>query len=326
MIDCHTHVGLHGFAIGEATNETNERNDPFATYNNALDAYNPLDFYVEEARNEGITTISPGPGSVNPFNGSFIAVKTYGITPEEFLIKDNVAMKIAFGFNPKNRYKEKKISSRMTIAAFIRSTLYEAKQYLAKKEAANGDVTKEPTYSAKYEALIPVLKKEIPLKAHAHTVTDILTAIRIAKEFDVKLTIEHCTAGRTIAEYLGKQGYPIAAGPVANPANKPEVADKSWETAGILDNAGCHVSITCDAPVTLLSDLRISAGRCRAAGMNGFHALQAITIHPAEHIGIADRVGSIEVGKDADFLITDGDALSIDTHILSVYINGKKVK
>ena len=199
----------------------------------------------------------------------------------------------------------------------MREALEKAKRYMAKKEKG------EDVYDAQCEALIPVLKREIPLKAHAHRSDDIMTAIRIAKEFNLKITIEHCTEGHLIVDELKAAGVPVAVGPTLSNATKPELLNKSWTTPGILAAAGIPVSIITDAPVIPQQYLSLCAGMAVKAGMDPFQALQAITIHPARHIGVDDRVGSLEPGKDADIVLTDGDPLVSDTVVKYVLVDGK---
>ena len=213
----------------------------------------------------------------------------------------------------------------MTTAAILREMLFKAREYMAKKEAAGDDIFKRPAFDMKMEALIPVLKKEIPLKAHAHAAVDILTAVRIAKEFDVKLTLEHVTEGHLIVDELAEINVPLAVGPTLTDATKFELRNKSWTTPGILAKAGCQVSIITDSPVIPQEYLPLCAGLAVKAGMDPFMALQAITINAAKHAGIADRVGSLEVGKDADILITDGCPFEVSTKIEHVFVNGKEI-
>ena len=198
-------------------------------------------------------------------------------------------------------------------------------EYMERKEAAGEDVLKRPAFDMKLEALIPVLKGEIPLKAHAHRADDICTAIRIAKEFGVKLTLEHCTEGHLIADKVAASGAPVAVGPTLTNASKIVLVNKTFDTPGILAKAGCQVSIITDAPVIPQQYLPLCAGLAVKAGMDPFAALQAITINPAKHLGIADRVGSLEVGKDGDVVIADGDVMVSDTRVLTVFLNGQRV-
>ena len=235
-------------------------------------------------------------------------------------------MKGALGENPKRCYRDKGNFARMSTASVIRNMLFKAKEYLAKKEAAGDDLSKEPGFDFKCEAMIPVLKKEIPLKIHAHQANDILTAIRLAKEFDVDLTLEHVTEGHLIADKLAETNYPMAVGPSLTHASKFELQNKSWTTPGILAAKGCQVSIITDSPVIPQEYLPLCAGLAVKAGMDPFEALKAITINPAKHIGIADRVGSLEVGKDADIVLCDGDPMVSDTVVKAVYIDGNLIQ
>ena len=241
------------------------------------------------------------------------------------MIGDGVAMKCAFGENPKRVYRDKKDSSRMTTAALLREMLFKAREYMEKKEAAGEDVSKKPAFDMKMEALLPVIRREIPLKAHAHASEDLFTALRIAKEFNVRITLEHVTEGHLIVEELAKENVPLAVGPTLTNASKFELRNKSWITPGVLAAAGCQVSIITDSPVIPQEYLPLCAGLAVEAGMDPFAALQAITINPAKHAGIEDRVGSLEVGKDADFVIVDGCPMQINGKVKQVFINGKEV-
>ncbi|MBQ1877408.1 MAG: amidohydrolase family protein, partial [Erysipelotrichaceae bacterium] len=289
----------------------------------AEDSFNPMDPSVRNAARGGVTSVATGQGSANAIGGTWIAVKTTGICVDDMIIKAPVAMKGAFGENPKRCYRDKGNFARMSTAAVIRNMMFKAQEYLQKKELAGDDIAKRPPFDFKCEAMIPVLKKEIPLKLHAHQANDILTAIRLAKEFDVLLTIEHVTEGHLIADKLAECPYPLAVGPSLTHASKFELQNKSWKTPGILAAKGCQVSIITDSPVIPQEYLPLCAGLAVKAGMDSFDALKAITINPARQIGITDRVGSIEVGKDADLVITDGDPMISDTAIKTVFIDGK---
>jgi imidazolonepropionase-like amidohydrolase len=234
-------------------------------------------------------------------------------------------MKCAFGENPKFCYKEKGISSRMTTAAKLRETLLKAQEYHAKKDYAGEDLSKRPAFDMKLEALGDVLSGALPLKAHAHRADDIFTAIRIAKEFNLGLTLEHVTDGHLIASYLAKEGFPVAIGPTLGHASKYELRNKTFETPGILANAGCKVSIITDSPFIPQQYLSLCAGLAVKSGMNPYDALKAITIQSAIHLGISDRVGSLEVGKDADVLIATGDILDLTTELQAIFVNGDPI-
>lgn len=324
LVEAHCHIGLHGFAIGAEGIDVNEKSDVVTPQLRAIDAFNPMDRRVSDGLKAGITTICTGPGSANAIGGTFVAVKTVGNVADEMVIKNPAAMKCALGENPKKVYAQKSNGTRMSTAAKIREALYTAMEYQKRIENADGDVSKLPKFDMKSEALLPVLKKEIPLKIHAHRSDDICTAIRIAREFDVLLTIEHCTEGHLIADYLGKCGYPAAVGPTNNSPSKAELANKSYETPGVLSKSGVQVSITTDAPVIPLTNLTLAASYAIKNGMDRFEALRAITINPANHIGVGNRVGSIEVGKDADIVVADGDIFDLYTKINSVFVNGNR--
>lgn len=325
FVEAHCHIGLDGYGIGYEGHDYNELNDPVTPQVQAIDGINPFDPCMKMAAKAGVTCFATGPGSSNSIGGTFAAIKPVGTRVDNMIVKFPVAMKCAFGENPKRCYQKQGISSRMTNAAKIREALNKAKVYKAKIEAAGDDASKLPAYDQKSEALIPVLNHEIPLKAHAHQANDIFTAIRIAKEFGVGLTLEHVTEGHMIVDELAKENLPLAVGPTFGHASKFELQNKTWETPGILAKAGCHVSIITDAPVTPLHYLPLCAGLAIKAGMDEYDALRAVTINPAEHIGIADRVGSLEEGKDADVVIVDGCPFDVTGVIKHVLINGEEV-
>ncbi len=322
FVEAHGHIGLDGYGIGYEGQDYNEMGDILSPHLRAIDGIKPGDFAFYEAAAAGVTCVATGPGSANVLGGTFAAIKTTGRRVDVMVVKAEVAMKCAFGENPKRCYRDKGNSSRMSTAAKLREMLYKAKEYSDKLREAETDPSKAPGYNMKLEAMVPVMRGEIPLKAHAHQADDMFTAIRIAKEFDVKLTLEHCTEGHLVADLLAEEGYPLAVGPTFGNASKYELRQKTWDTPAILDAAGCHVSIITDSPVTPQKYLPLCAGFAVAAGMSPFHALQAITINPAEHIGIADRVGSLAVGKDADIVITDGCPFAVETKVLCVLIDG----
>ena len=325
FVDAHSHLGLDNYGMGYEGQDYNEMGDIVAAHLRAIDSFNPMELGVRKALEGGVTTVGTGPGSANVLGGTFIAVKTCGICVDDMIVKDPVAMKCAFGENPKRCYRDKGDSARMTTAAKLREMLFAARDYMERKEAAGGDIAKSPKFDMKLEALIPVLKGEIPLKAHAHRADDICTAIRIAKEFGVKMTLEHCTEGHLIPEVVARSDFPAAVGPTLTNASKIELVNKSFETPGVLARAGIQVSIITDNPVIPQSYLPLCAGLAVKAGMDPFAALQAITINPAKHLGIADRVGSLEVGKDGDVVIVNGDPMVSDSTITAVLVNGEKV-
>lgn len=320
LVQAHCHVGLDDFGgPGGAQHDYNESTSPCTPEVRGLDSYYSFDKGVSDARKGGTTTICTGPGSSNVLGGTFLIIKTYGKCVEETVMVPDAAMKCAFGEN----VKKNGVKTRMMIAAKLREMLFKTKEYAAAKDAAKDDPKKMPKFDMKLEAMIPVIRGEMPLKAHCHRTDDICTAIRIAKEFGVKLTLEHCTEGYMIPEIVAASGYPVAVGPNLTNSGKKENMYKEWANAKILDEAGVPVSIITDAPVTPEQYYTLCAAECVKAGMNPFRALQAITINPARHIGVEDRVGSLEVGKDADILLTTGDILEIATVMKKVIIDGK---
>ena len=313
FVEAHCHTGLDGYGIGYEGRDYCELNDLVTPQLRAIDGINPFDPCFQHAREAGVTCIGTGPGSADVLGGTFAAVKTAGKRIDKMVVKYPVAMKCAFGENPKNCYQDKGDTSRMTTAALLRNELFKAKAYMEKKEAAGDDVQKQPEFNLKLESLIPVLKKEIPLKAHAHQANDIFTALRIAKEFGLDITLEHVTEGHMIADELAGEHVPMAVGPTLTHATKFELQNKSWTTPGVLASMGCQVSIITDAPVIPQEYLPLCAGLAVKAGMDEFDALKAITINPAKHLGVEDRVGSLEVGKDGDVVVMSGSPLRVES-------------
>ncbi len=325
FVDAHSHLGLDGYGIGFEGQDYNERNDICTPQLRGIDSFNPMDPSVAMAAKGGVTCVGTGPGSSNVLGGTFFAVKTAGRCVDDMIVKNPIAMKCAFGENPKRCYKDVNNYARMSTASKLREMLFKAQDYKARKEAAGDDPLKKPAFDMKLEAMIPVLEKKIPLKAHAHQANDILTAIRIAKEFDVDMTLEHCTEGHLIVDEVKKSGFPCAVGPSFGHASKVELQNKTWETPGILAAAGCQVSIITDAPVTPQQHLALCAGFAVKAGMDPYEALKAITINPAKHLGVDDRVGSLEVGKDGDVVVFEGSPMEVSSRPSLVVINGEKI-
>lgn len=325
FIDAHSHLGLAGYGIGYEGTDYNEMNDIVTPHLRGIDGFKPMQPSLEHASRAGVTTVCVGPGSANVLGGTFFAVKTVGRCVDDMIVRDPIAMKCAFGENPKRCYRDKCDSSRMTTAAKLREMLFKAREYERKIVAAGEDESKLPAFDMKLEALRPVIRGELPLKAHAHATEDIFTAIRIAKEFGVRLTLEHVTEGHLIVEELAKAGYPCAVGPSLTDASKWELRNKSFTTPGILARAGIQVSIITDADVIPQEYLPLCAGLAVKSGMDPFDALQAITINPAKHAGIEDRVGSLEAGKDADIVITNGSPFEVSTSVCAVFVNGVNI-
>ncbi|WP_418290638.1 amidohydrolase [Massilicoli timonensis] len=326
FIDAHCHLGMEETAIGFEGNDVNEMSDPITPQMRAIDALNPMDETLQNAYAGGVTTVCSGPGSANVIGGTFCVYKTYGTCIDEMIVKYPAAMKCAFGENPKRVYAQKdRIKTRMNTAALLRETLFKTKEYAAKKEAAGDDVSKLPAFDMKLEAMIPVIRKEIPLKAHAHRADDILTSIRIAKEFDLNMTLDHCTEGHLIIKQVVDSGFDAIVGPALTHKTKFELKNLTFATAGILSKAGMCVAINTDSPVVPQEYLPICAGLARKSGMDAFEALKAITINPAKILGVDDRIGSLRVGKDADLVMTEGDPLDTSGVIMMTMIDGKIV-
>lgn len=320
-VEAHCHLGMSNQQ--PEVGDHNEKSDPITPQMQVIDGFNPYHEQLAIAAQNGVTTVCTGPGSANIIGGTFGAFKTVGKRADDMVVKHPIAMKCAFGFNPKNAYggAKKAPYTRMGTAALMREFLQKCKQYLEDKESG-----KEPAYNLKMEAMIPVLKKEIPLKAHAHRTDDIFTAIRIAKEFDLLLTLDHCTDGLLIADELAAEGFPALCGPAFFVAKKSEVINKSFATPAVLHKAGVSVSIITDASVTPIKYLPLCAGLAVREGLPLEEGWKAITINPATHTGIADRVGSLEPGKDADVVIWTADPLTyIGGTACTTIINGKVV-
>lgn len=328
LIDGHCHIGMWEEGIGFEGEDGNEAVEPITPHLRAIDGINPMDQGFQDAIEGGVTCAVTGPGSANVIGGSFAAIKTYGKKIDDMIIKDPVAMKIAFGENPKRVYDEQHKSpvTRMAIAALLRETLFEAKKYMEDLDASKEDPDQKPDFDIKLHSMLPVLKKEIPLKAHAHRADDIFTALRIAKEFDLDITLDHCTEGHLIVEELKAAGKPCLIGPTFGSRTKVELRNKSFETPKILTDAGIKTAIITDSNVIPIQHLPMCAGMAVKAGLAEEEAWRAITINPAEITGIDDKVGSLKVGKDADIAIFKGNPLlDVDYETVITIIDGKIV-
>ena len=323
-VDAHCHIGLDNEAVGWEGKDYNEIVDPVTPQMRAIDSIYPQDEAFDLALQGGVTTACTGPGSANVVGGTFVAIKLWGNRVDNMIVKDPIAMKCAFGENPKRCYGQgakKAPMTRMGVAAVLRELLFKTQRYMQDK--AQG---KNPGFDMKLEAMIPVLEGKLPLKCHAHRADDILTSIRIAKEFGVKLTLDHCTDGAIIADELAKEGYPAFVGPSLGSKSKIELANKSFTTPGILHEAGVKVSIITDAPVIPLQYLPMCAGMAADAGLPMEEAWRAITINPAVSVGIDHRVGSLEPGKDGDVVIWTADPLTtVSAQAYLTIVDGKIV-
>ena len=328
FIDAHSHIGMWEDSVGFEGADGNEDSDPVTPHLRAIDAINPFDRSFEEAIAGGVTCVATGPGSANVIGGQFCVIKTYGKRIDKMVIKEPAAMKVAFGENPKSVYHEKHQApqTRMATAAILREALFKAKEYLNKKlEAEKDDEKDPPEFDIKSESLIKVLNKEIPLKAHAHRADDIFTAIRIAKEFDVNLTLDHVTDGYLIVDELKEENIPCIVGPNLTDRSKVELKNLDFKNPGILAKNGILVAIMTDHPVIPQKYLTLCAALACKSGMDELEALKAITINPAKILGVDSRVGSIKEGKDADIVIYSGHPFELFSEVEYVLINGQVV-
>lgn len=323
LIEAHCHMGITEEKKGMEGDDCNETVDPMTPQLRAIDAINSMDAAFDDAVRAGITAAMIGPGSSNVVGGQFAFVKTKGRRIDDLIVKAPAAMKVAFGENPKVNYggQGKSPATRMAVAAMLREELTKALQYKRQKEMQAEDFQK----NLRYEAWLPVLEGQIPLKAHVHRADDIFTAIRIAKEFGLSMTLDHCSEGHLIAEEIRESGFPVIVGPSLASRSKIEIQNLSFKTAGILQKQGIKVSIMTDHPVSLIESLPLCAGLAVKAGLPMMEGLRAVTVYAAEICGVSERVGSLEIGKDADIAIFDGNPMEVFTNTLMTVIDGKMV-
>ncbi len=329
FIDAHCHLGMWEDGLDFEGDDGNEDTDPATPQLRAIDAINPLDRCFEEAREAGITTVVTGPGSANPIGGQLCAIKTAGICTDEMVLKAPCAMKMALGENPKNTYHGKSQTpvTRMATAAIIREQLRMAAEYSKQLLKAQDDPEEdEPEYDAKSEALLPVIRGELPVHFHAHRLDDILTARRIAKEFNLRFVIVHGTAAHLAAELLAKDGIAVLCGPILCDRSKPELRELTPASPAMLHKAGLSIALITDHPVIPLQYLGVCAGLAEREGLPREAALRAVTLDAARIVGIDDRVGSLTVGKDADLVLFADDPLTIAAKPLGVMIDGQWIK
>jgi len=325
LIDAHTHVGIGEEAQGWAGMDVNEMTDPVTAHLRAIDAINPEDEGFRDALRGGVTAIQINPGSANIIGGLTVAMKTFGRTVDEMALRSPSGLKAALGENPKRVYGDQKKlpSTRMGSAAVLREWLVKAQNYMAKEEAAKQEPGKPFERDLRLEAIARVLRREIPLRLHAHRADDIMTALRIQEEFGFDLTLEHCTEGHKIADVIAKRGIPAMVGPTITARTKVELRDRSLRTPALLSQAGVKVCIITDHWIVPIQHLIVSVILAVREGMAPEEALKAVTINPAEVIGVADRIGSLEPGKDADFQIMSGHPLDIMSRAEKVFVSGQ---
>lgn len=317
LIDAHSHVGIVEEIYREEGDDCNESTDPVTPHLRAIDAINPADPGFRDALAGGVTTVVTGPGSANIIGGEMVAMKTQGTVVDEMIVRFPAGLKAALGENPKRSYgRDKKMpATRMAAAALLREALTLAQNYLKKEN---------PEKDLKMESLARVLKREVPLRVHAHRADDIMTSVRIASEFGVKLVIEHCTEGHLVAAQLAARGIPAVVGPLITNRAKVEMQGITLKTAAVLAGAGVNFAIMTDHPAVPIQYLAASAALAKKGGLSDEQALQAVTINAAAILDLDDRMGSIEPGKDADIVIWDGYPLDISSRVEQVFINGQR--
>ena len=331
IVDPHCHIGIYEEAIGFEGADVNEMTNPVFPELRAIDAIKPQDVAFLEALQSGVTTVCTGPGSANVIGGTFCVLKTYGQTVDDMVVVRESSMKMALGENPKRVYngKAQSPSTRMASAALIREALTKAKEYQAKKEKYAQDLeagkeVAKPEFNMKWESLSRVFSG-FPVKIHAHQQDDIATAIRISEEFGLNMTVEHATEGHLIADYLVKHNQRVIIGPTLGSKSKYELRNKSFKAAKILSDKKVKFAIMTDHPVIHLANALTQVGIFVREGLPELEGLRAVTLYAAEINNIAERVGSIEVGKDADVVIWDNHPLHYLTKTDFVFINGEIV-
>lgn len=321
-VDAHCHLGVFGDGLGFEGEDCNEMTDPVTPHLRVLDGINPMDRSFQEAREGGVTTVVTGPGSANPIGGQMVCLKTAGRVVDEMLLAAPVSMKMATGENPKRVYHNQKASpsTRMTTAAIMRDTLQKAKEYKGKREKEE-----KCEFNAKLEALLPVLEGKLPVHIHAHQANDIATALRVSREFGLNCVIVHGTEGHLIAPEIKASGVAVITGPNLTDRSKPELRNKTLETPAVLARAGVKVAICTDHPVIPIQYLPLCAGLAVRGGLSEEEALAAITLNPAEILGLAGRIGSLTPGKDADIVVTPQSPFSATRPPCAVILNGERV-
>lgn len=329
LVDAHSHIGLYEDSLGFEGEDGNEDTDPITPQLRVIDGINPMERSFAEARAAGVTTVVVSPGSANPIGGQMAAIKTCGRRIDDMIVRAPAAMKFALGENPKSVYHDKEQTpvTRMATASLIRDQLMKAREYGTHQKEAALDEDKEPRdYDDQLEALLPVLSGEIAAHFHAHRADDIFTALRIAKEFSLRPVIVHGTEAHMIADLLAPENVPVISGPFMTDRSKPELTNLTERAPALLREAGVPLAITTDHPEFPVKYLFDAARFAVRGGMEPDAALRAITIDAARIADIADRVGSIESGKDGDLVLLTGDPFDYRTCVVAVFCDGNRVE
>ena len=328
FIDAHCHLGMFGDALGFESDDGNEETDPCTPQLRAIDAVNPLDRCFAEARGAGVTTVLTGPGSANPISGQFAALKTDGRWVDAMVARAPAAMKLALGENPKQVYHDRDEApvTRMATAAIIRENLRKAVEYGEKVDKATQEEDADPPdYDARLEALLPVVRGELPVHIHAHRADDIATGVRIAKEFNLKCVMVHGTEGHLIPELLAEEGIPVITGPALGDRSKPELSNMTLENPARLRRAGVEIAICTDHPEVPIQYLPLCAALAVKGGLDEESALAAITVSAAKIAGLGDSLGSLTPGKEADVVVTDRHPLELLSRVVAVLLGGRRI-
>lgn len=327
FIDAHSHIGLYEEGVGANYGDGNEATDPVTPDVRAIDAFNPYDSAIERALEGGITTVMIVPGSANPIGGQGAIIKFRSKIVDEMIIKEPAGLKMAMGENPKRVYgdQQKTPGTRLGVASIIRNYFTEVRNYIEKKEKALKETGSFSEKNLKMELGEKVLKGELPARIHAHRTDDILTAIRISEEFNFELVIEHASEAYKIPDFVYEKKIPVVLGPLFGFRTKLETRGKTYEAIKIINEKGILAAFTCDHPVLPLEHLTIQLGTALRYGSKEEELLKMITINPAKILGIDNRVGSLEKGKDADLVIWSSHPFDLNARVEKVYIEGKKI-
>jgi imidazolonepropionase-like amidohydrolase len=339
FIDAHTHTGVSGEALpGDA--DVNETSEAITPYTRTLDAIFPDEIGFDDARRGGVTTLGISHGSANPIGGQLTVVKAAGSVVDEMVLRFPAGIKMALGENPKRVGEERNRAprSRMGSAYLARKAFVEAIEYgrdwdhhraLVERESTKPEDERTPLREPKRdlgkEALLMVLEGTIPVRNHAHRMDDIRTAIRLSEEFGYRLVIDHGTEAWRIPEEIAARGLPVALGPFYTSRYKHEIVRRTPATAGILMEHGIAVTIMTDSPVNSVATLRDLVILAIREGLPEERALETVTVNPARMLGVDDRVGALEAGKDADFIVFSGDPWDGRNKVEQTYINGALV-